>query len=478
MIPGAFVQLIAGEVEEPPLELDGVVEDPDDGRVLGPQRATSDAAVEDALRTAWDAWLGPGWGTMPPERRHEFLERFASVLEEEVDRIAYLEAVDTGVPLRVTRQIADAVPARIRQAAALAIERSQPRRLPAGDRRVEVTLRPLGPAALLLPWNAPAWLAAVKVGNSLAAGCPAIVKPSEHAPSSAGLFAQAAIRAELPSGALQVLHGDATLAQKLSGDARIRAVSLTGSQRAGRAIAARAAPRMASLQLELGGTNPAVVCADADVESAAAALAAGATKLNGQWCEAPRRVLVAAGLHDPLVDALRAELERLRIGTRDSEPDVGPIANGTHLARLHRQLDALGGEQMRTASIPGNAGFFMSPVLVLGVDAGVVTDEVFGPILTIHPVGDDEEAVALANMPGDGLGAYVFSRDRDHAFRVADGLQAGEIRLNGTNLLDLAPGSVQSFWGRSGIGGHGVDKVFEAYCGSRVIGEDDSSLPL
>ena len=381
------------------------------------------------------------------------------------------------MPISVTEAIAGSLGGVVRGAVATARSEGAERTLPAGGRRVELLRRPWGPAALLAPWNAPAPVSVSKVAHALAAGCPAILKPSEHAPQAAGHIARAAAEADLPAGALAVVHGGPEVALALAGDARIAVVSLTGGLAAGRAVAAAAVPRMAALQLELGASNPAIVCADADVAQAAEALAAGATKLNGQWCEAPRRVFVAAARHDDLLDALRAALVHVRIGgPLDPSSAMGPLARRAHRDRVLAQVRALGGDALATADVP-DGGAFLSPTIVAFAD-GPVREEIFGPVLTLHAVGSDEAALAAANATGDGLAGYVFSDDTDRAFALGRELQAGEVRLGGTHLLDLAAGSAQSFWGTSGIGGHGAREAFEAYRGTRVVGVDDPGLPI
>ena len=473
------VELVTGGLGEPAHELPGRLEDPDDGSPLGPHRATDEAQLERALGAAHAAWAAGGWSDEPVEARAGALERLAEELDRRAETIALLDAVDSGVPLAITSAIAGSLGDTLRDVAARARTTEASRPLAAGDRRVEVLRLPWGPAVLLTPFNAPAATAVKKLANALAAGCPAILKPSEHAPSSAGQIAEAAVAAGLPPGALQVVHGGADVAARLVGDPRVRMVSLTGGQGAGRAVAALAAPRMAALQLELGGTNPAVVTPDADPEAAARALAGGMTKLNGQWCEAPRRVLADHRIHDDLVDALRAQLEGVRVGpARAADTEMGPLAHSAHHAAVRRQLAVLGGEQLATAPLPGGGGFFESPTLVVGLAPDAVREEIFGPVLSLHRVAGDAEAVAAANANGDGLAAYVFAGDPERAFAVGRALHAGEVRLGGTHLLDLAPGSAQSFWGTSGIGAHGDAEVLEAYRGTRIVGEDDPTLPI
>ncbi len=473
------LELVAGELAGPRMELPGRLDDPDTGADLGPQRASDPATMERALACAEAAWARKEWAEWEIEARSEALERFARAVELRATAIALAESLDTGVPIAVTTAIAASLGGTVRAAVSELRNAGDATTLPAGGRRVELLRRPWGPAALLTPWNAPAPTAVSKIANALAAGCPAILKPSEHAPGAARELAQAAVEADLPAAALQIVHGGRAAAAALAGDARVRVVSLTGGAAAGRAVAGLAAPRMAALQLELGASNPAVVIDDADPAVVAASLAEGMTKLNGQWCEAPRRVLVAAPLHDALVEALVDRLAGMRLGpARDSQTTVGPIAHRTHLARLRAQLATLGGRTVAPAAEPAGGGLFLAPTVVVGLGAGQVREEIFGPVLTVHRVTSDDEAIAAANGLRHGLAAYVFGADPERAFATGARLTAGEVRLNGTHLTDLAPGSEQSFWGTSGIGGHGGRLVFESFRGSRIVGEDDPGSPV
>jgi phenylacetaldehyde dehydrogenase len=189
-------------------------------------------------------------------------------------------------------------------------------------------------------------------------------------------------------------------------------------------------------------------------------------------------VFVAAGRHDELLDTLLAELAAVRIGPSvDPDSAMGPLARRAHRDRVLTQLRALGGEPIAAADVPAE-GAFLAPTVVAGLAADAVGEEIFGPVLTLHPVASDAEALAAANATGDGLAGYVFSADTERAFDLGRRLHAGEVRLGGTHLLDLAPGSAQSFWGTSGIGGHGASEALEAYRGTRIVGVDDPALPI
>jgi phenylacetaldehyde dehydrogenase len=469
-----LTELVDGQLAAPAGPPAAELEDPNDGRALGTLHASTAARVEAALATA----ASSTWSQRGLDERAAALEALADALDARASEIALAEAIDTGVPIAVTEAIAGSLGGTIRGAVATARAAGEERLLPAGGRRVELLRRPWGPAALLAPWNAPAPVAVSKLAHALIAGCPAILKPSEHAPQAAGLIARAAVEAGLPADALAVVHGGPPVALQLAADRRVAVVSLTGGLAAGRAVAAAAIERMAALQLELGASNPALVCDDADIAAAAAALAAGATKLNGQWCEAPRRVFVHARRHDELLDALRGELAALPIGSSlERSTALGPLARRAHRDRVLAQVRSLGGAPVSAGEAP-QAGAFLAPTLVPGLAPDAVGEEIFGPVLTLHPVAGDGIALAAANATGDGLAGYVFSADDERAFDLGRRLRAGEVRLGGTHLLDLAPGSAQSFWGTSGIGGHGAREALEAYRGTRIVGVDDPALPI
>lgn len=473
------LELLAGDLAPAGTTLGGDHEDPNTGEAMAPRLASTNEAVERALAAAWEAWgegadcsIGPArgaWSGLSVEERADVLGRLADQIDARAEQIAVAEALDTGVPISVTRMIAGSLGDTMRAVAALAVETLAPRALDAGGRRVEQLRPPWGPALLLVPWNAPAPTAVGKIANALAAGCPAVLKPSEHAVAACSLIAEAAVSAGVPAGALQVVHGDGRLGAQLAADPRVRAIALTGGQASGRAVAAAAAPRMAALRLELGGTNPAVVTADADAEAAAEALIRGMTKLSGQWCEAPRRVLVASGLHDALHDALLDRLSAIKVGSSmDETTQLGPIGNRPHLRRVCARLD----QPLR------EGGFFLAPTIRTGLAPTATHEELFAPVLALHPVADDEEAIQAANAAGDGLAAYVFAGDDERALALARRLHAGEVRIGGTGLLDLAPAAEQSFWGSSGIGAHGRHNALAFFTGARVVGVDDRSAPI
>jgi betaine-aldehyde dehydrogenase len=478
--------LIAGDWSRPALRLPGSIDDPNTGAARQPQSATAPDDVERALASAAAAHVDGAWAATPLDVRIALLDRLADGIAARADDIAYEDAMATGNPLRVTARMASYLGPRVRSARDQLLDVGVETVLPADGRDVRVLRHPLGPAAVLAPWNAPTFVAVAKFSSALAAGCPVILKPSEWAPAGCQIVAEVLAAAigdmALPDNVFQLVHGGADVGAQLVSDPRIRAISFTGGGAGGRAVAVAAAPHFTALQLELGGHNPVIVAPDADIAATARALAEGMTKLNGQWCEAPGKILVSPAQHDDLVDALTAELSRLRVGhCLDDDTDLGPLAYSAHRETLRRRIAHLvdrGGRAVTTAALPDLPGWFMSPTVVTGVAPEDSTDELFGPAVTVHAVDTVADAIRHADGPQTGLAGFVFGTDLDAALRIAAQIPAGEVRVNGCKLADLADGSEQTFWNSAGIGGHGPTDMVRFFQGRQTLGVDDSALPI
>lgn len=458
----------------------GALHDPNTGARLTTARASSLDQLDRAIGSAHAAHEAGAWRELGAEGRAPVLARFADELDALAEDIARLDAVNSGVPISVTRLFGGSNGDTVRDVATRARTLGDSRRLDAAHGEVRLHREPWGATALIMPWNAPSAMAVKKVAYALAAGATTVLKPSPASPWSTELVVEAAHRAGVPAGVVNLVYGGGDVGAALVADPRIRAISMTGSTPTGRAIAAAAAPNFTRLRLELGSNNPAIVRADADVAATATALVSGAMKLSGQWCEAPRRVIVHDALIDDLVDALVAELGGLRVGSSlDHETTLGPVAFAARRAELEHQLAALqatGAHAIRVGDEQPEGWFFTPTVAVAEqVDLDV---EIFGPLLTVQPAADDAEALRLANAGHVGLAGYVFGRDEDAARVLGRGIRAGEIKVNGTSVLDMAPGSAQSFFGASGIGGHGDADVLDFFSGVRIVGVDRPGLPL
>jgi betaine-aldehyde dehydrogenase len=456
--------------------------DPNTGERTHQSAQSATDVVDDALDVADRLHRSGEWGTAPLENRLALLEAFATSLAARTDSIAFADAMDSGVPLSITTMFAAALPDVVRGAVELARSMPWDRELRTGAQRVHLLTLPWGPAAIIAPFNAPAFTVVKKSAYALAAGCPVIVKPSSQAPHSANLivdaFVEAIEKCGAPRSVFQLVHGDARVGQQLASSSRVRALAFTGGRNAGRAIARAASDHFPALQLECGSNNPVIVRDDADLDATADSLASGFTKLNGQWCESPGTVFVAATLHDELLERLGS----LVVGSSlDPAANFGPQANiaqrNTIVSAIER-LERGGGKQHSPQLDFPPVGYFLPPIVITGVDPTDTVEELFGPVLVLHPVVDDDQALVLANSRSGGLAGYVFSSDLPAATALAGRITAGEVKINGTSVLDMHADSAQSFWEGSGVGGHGNLDLLRFFTGSRIVGVDPPGMPL
>lgn len=465
------------EIELPPNE---ALLDPNTGEVLATSFASSLSQVDRAISAADEAHTDARWRGRTVAERAEVLERYAKRLDDYAEDVAWLDALNSGVPISVTRLFAQSSSGTVRDAIQHAIKQGDDQKLEADGRDVRLRRVPWGATAIITPWNAPAGVALKKLAYALAAGATVVYKPSPASPFSAQLLVKAAMEAGVPEGVISLVLGGGEVGAALTSDPRIKAISLTGSVPTGRAIAAAAAPRFARLQFELGSSNPALVLDDADIEQTADSLVSGAMKLSGQWCEAPRHVFVARERLDELVEALRSSLSAMTIGSStDESTTLGPVAYPARRAELHAQRDALaaaGAQVIEAADVPAQ-GSFVAPTLVVGEQLAP-EGEIFGPILLIEPFDDVNAAIDRANAGFVGLAGYVYTTDEQSGRKVGSRFEVGEVKLNGSSILDMAPGSAQSFFGSSGIGGHGDRELLEFFTGVQVLGTDRAELPI
>lgn len=464
---------IAGQWQAPAVDGGRQVCDANTAQPLFPQLSSSEQQLEQALQAAAACHADKAWLKLNPQQRADALNRVADEILQRGPAIAAADAQATGVVISLTTKFVQLCAGAFRQAAELSLN---PPALPAYDGPhgpLALERLPLGPAAVIAPWNAPAGIAAHKVASALAAGCPVLLKPSEWAPLSAQLLVEAAAAAGLRAGMLQLLHGAGDTGAALVADERVRAVSFTGGLAAGRAVAAACAQGIKPAQLELGGNNPLLVLADADLEAAATAVVSALTTLNGQWCRALGRLLVHQDRVEDLLERVRQKLAAVRIGSSmDESSQMGPLVFAGHRDRVAAQVrdyQQQGGTLIQPASLPSLPGWFFAPTLITGLAPEATLEEVFGPVATVHTFASDEQAVALANQTPFGLAAYVFGEE-EHAWAVARQLRAGLIKINAVTMLNLHPQAPRAAWGLSGLGDEGTVETFEFYRGTRVIG--------
>lgn len=434
------------------------------------------ARPEDAaLAVAEAARAFPTWRATTADHRATILDGFAAGLEAEREALIALQMTNNGKPRLEAEIDLDDAAACFRHHATLlrggALEgRGFPLSVP--GLQAEQQPLPLGPAALIVPWNFPLVTTAWKLAPALAAGCTAVLKPSEHTTLAELAYGRIAQALDLPPGVLSILPGAGDVAQALLAAPGLRKISFTGSNATGARVMAQAAARTLPVSLELGGKSPILVLEDADIDAAADLVMGGAFFNAGQMCSATSRVIVAAARADDLIAALRARIRRLAVGDPGSGAQMGPLTTEAQrdrvlsylLAARAEALDCLaGGTGLR------GSGFFVEPTLYLDVppSSRLWREEIFGPVLCLARVADDAAAIALANDCDFGLAATVVGGCPDRARTVARGLDAGHVWVNTAQIIP--PDSLWGGFKASGIGRELGAQGLMAYCATRHL---------
>ena len=406
---------------------------PYDGAVVGRVPKAGARETRRALDAAETAMQEP----LPAHERAAVLDRVAEALVERSDAVARTICAEAGKPMKAARVEASravstytmaAVEARKLAGHTVPMDAS-----PAGDGKLALTLRlPVGIVAAISPFNFPLNLVAHKLAPALAAGCAVVLKPASQTPLSALLLAELATEAGLPPGWLNVVCGSASeIGDVLVEDARVRLITFTGSSGVGWELRERAARKR--VNLELGNATPVIVAADADLEDAAARLAANAFSFAGQSCISVQRIYVERSAYDDFLGRFLPRVEALVVGDpADEATDVGPLISGPERDRVLSWIDearAAGADLLTGGSLDGE---LIRPT-VLGnapADAKVSCDEVFGPVCTVTPYDELDEAVAAANGTRFGLQAGIFTTNVRAALRAARELEFGGVTVN------------------------------------------------
>jgi 5-carboxymethyl-2-hydroxymuconic-semialdehyde dehydrogenase len=432
---------------------------PIDGSFLGDIARGGPHEVDLAVEAATDAF--PVWSRMPPAERAGILNRIADLVEENLAELAIVETTDNGALLRShLRGVMPRVAHNFRFFADWLVNHLGHPDFDTRGHTNHVSWDPSGVAALITPWNAPLMLATWKIAPALAAGDTVVLKPAEWTPLTASLFADLTRQAGLPDGAFNVVQGYGNEAgANLVAHPGLRRISFTGSVPTAKKIARAAADNLTPCSFELGGKSPFIVLADADLELAAD-LAVEQYDNAGQVCLSGTRILVHASIAEAFSAVFRAKAEALRQGDpRDPETDIGPQVHPTHFDRVKGFVDRASaqGANIVFGGTPNDelGGLYFRPTLVNEPTPGseIVTEEIFGPVLTMQTFSSDDEAVTVANGTEFGLAAVVVSGDRAHADAITSRLVAGTIWVNCFFVRDLrAPfgGSKKSGVGREG----------------------------
>jgi aldehyde dehydrogenase (NAD+) len=421
-----------------------------------------------AARSAFDN--GP-WRHTHPRDRARYLLTLAALIEENLDEIALLEAIDTGK--RLTGICNWDIPnaAEVLRYYAGWADKVEGRTLPdAGSVRVNTYREPVGVCVAIMPWNFPFACLAWKVAPALAAGCTMVVKTAERAPLSSQMFAHLVEEAEFPPGVVNILLGEGvTVGSTLAQDERVDKVTFTGGTSTARSIIAGTAGNLARLSLELGGKNPNVVMDDADLDSAVSGTVAAMFSVAGQDCGAGSRTLVHTSIYDQFVRELAKQVSARKLGDPlDDRTEQGPQIDRKHLERIHSYvMQAIkDGASLLTGGAPSPVGpLFYAPTVLENVtsEMPVTGEEIFGPVGCLYRFDDLDAAIGLANDTCYGLAAAIWTNRVADSERFVREVRAGTCWVNCHGYFDtVAPwgGRKQSGYGRE-LGREGIEAFLE-----------------
>ena len=390
------------------------------------------------------------WSVTPVEERFHILNRIASLIDENLADLALAETIDNGKPLWLSKRVDIPRASANFRFFATGIMHFTAESHTMEDKAINYTLRqPVGIVGCISPWNLPLYLFTWKIAPALAAGNCVIAKPSEVTPITAYLLAQICKKAGLPDGVLNIVHGKGdTTGEAIVKHPSIKAISFTGSTRAGRQIAGIAAPMFKKLSLELGGKNPAIIFADCNWEKMMKTTIQSSFSNQGQICLCGSRILVDESIYERFKAEFVEQVNKLKVGDPlDQTSRLGAIVSKPHFEKVMGCIETAkaeggiilcGGESIQ---LEGRCeqGYFIAPTVIEGLGPSCQTnmEEIFGPVVTLQKFRDEEEAVQLANACDYGLSATIWTQDISRANRVAAKVEAGIIWVNCWLLRDL-----------------------------------------
>jgi phenylacetaldehyde dehydrogenase len=464
---------IGGDWREP--ASDDVLEviDPGLGVPFGTIAAAGSADVDAAVAAARRAVDEERWTALSGQDRAVLIWRLGDLIEQNAEELALLESRDVGMPLAQARAMMGEAVKMYRYYAGWADKvYGESVEVGPGAARFQGYTRkePVGVVGMITSWNAPMVGLGMKLPAALAAGCAAVVKPSEEASLTTLALARLSAEAGLPAGVVNVVTGTGAAAgAALVEHPGVDMVSFTGSIAVGRQIARAATGTLKKVALELGGKSPMIVCEDADLEAAVPALAQAVFWNSGQICTAGTRLFVQRSVAEEVAQGIAEEARRLRLGYGpDDDCDLGPLVSQRQLDRVTGYVESGRAEGARVLSGGerlGERGYFFAPTVLADVDPSmkVVREEIFGPVLGVMPFGTPEEAVHAANDTEYGLAGSVWTRSADRAHTTARKLRTGKVGINvhraGGVQLPIG-GYKQSGWGRE-CGPEGLEEFLE-----------------
>jgi succinate-semialdehyde dehydrogenase / glutarate-semialdehyde dehydrogenase len=440
----------------------------------------ADASPEDGLdAVAAAAQALPAWSATPPRQRAECLRKAYELMVERSEQLARLMVLENGKALRDARGEVLYAAEFFRWYAEEAVRIDGHLSVaPSGANRIMVIRQPVGVSFMITPWNFPAAMATRKIGPALAAGCTVVLKPAKETPLSALAVAQILGEAGVPDGVVNVLPTTkpGPLTQAVLADPRVRKLSFTGSTEVGRMLLKQAADFVTNCSMELGGNAPFLVLEDADVEAAVEGAFLAKMRNGGEACTAANRFYVHDKVAGEFSARLTERLAALKVGPGlDDGVDLGPLVNADtrdKVADLVESATGAGATVLTGGQAPDRAGYYYQPTVLDGVPAGagILSEEIFGPVAPIVRFTDTDEAIALANNTEYGLVSYLYSRDLRRALQVAERLEAGMVGINRGVVSDPAApfGGVK----QSGLGREGAHEGLLEYTETKYIAVD------
>lgn len=459
-----ILNFIGGKLCEPVSGqyLDNV--NPAEGKTYSLLADSDERDVKLAVSAAQQAF--PSWASMPVAKRSAILEKIAIGIENNNEQLALAESIDNGKPIALARNLdIPRAAANMRFFASAILHFSSDAHV-TGNEAVNYTLySPAGVAGCISPWNLPLYLFTWKIAPALAAGCTVVAKPSELTPMTAFLFASICEQAGLPDGVLNIVHGTgAKVGQAIVESSGVNLISFTGGTVTGRKIAATAAPVFKRLSLELGGKNPNLIFADADFEKALSTSIQSSFSNQGEICLCGSRIFVERSIYDRFVSAFVERTRDLTVGDPLLEGTmIGALVSESHLSKIESYISLAqqeggtilcGGERVKVEGRCAN-GYFMTPAVITGLSESCRTnqEEIFGPVVTIMPFDDEEQAIDFSNNTPYGLSATIWTENLSRAHRVSAQVKSGIIWVNCWLFRDLRTpfgGMKQSGIGREG----------------------------